>query len=556
MNLRSHWPVAIVTVLAGVLLFANLGGGYLWADEGDTAVLARNILKSGVPSAWDGVTFMDSDFGARVNDRLVMVSSPWLQYYLTAASFLVFGQNTIAARLPFALAGLLTILLVYQVIFAATRDRRAAICASLLTMCSVQFLLFSRQSRYYAVAMLLTCLLIDRFLRMRSIRNAGLFTLVAVLLFHTHPIGIASVFALGALTLTSTFSAQRRPFWTALPVILALTMPWFALARAGYNENAQLVSSVREYFIRLAQYGIEAASVTPLIGVIGLIVVALITSSWRTLESTERSWLAAIFTSVLAYAAVMAATQRTAALWVTGIRYTSAILPLLAIAAAILIFRTSRGKNYALVTLMFVFVCTKFPQLTPWTFWAEKIADPENKTLALHVPIRTMDAFFPREDILFIRDLEQANIGTAGHCIEFLRQHAAPNDLIVTNYESEPLYFHTRLTQGMKISPQDPIHDVARRLGLPDYTFGLDHVRWVVWRFNWDDYLGIRWNDVSQHLLADGARIDDVAEINETGWENRENLHFHRFAGGIYLFAQNTDLAATHIFRVTWPEQM
>src|SRR5206468_6238907 len=121
----------------------------------------------------------------------------------------------------------------------------------------------------------------------------------------------------------------------------------------------------------------------------------------------------------------------TAALWVTGIRYTSAILPLLAIAAAILILKITRGRSYPFVALMLVFVCTKLSQLTPWTFWAEKIADPESKVVALHVPVRTFDAFFPREDVLFIRDLQRSNIGAVGHGIEFLQEHAAPDDLII-----------------------------------------------------------------------------------------------------------------------------
>src|SRR5437588_11174053 len=113
-SLRQHLPFALIAVIAAGLIFTNLGSDYLWADEGDTAVLASNILKYGVPKAWDGVTFIDSDKGARLNDDLVMVSHPWLQYYLTAASFLVFVENTLAARLPFALAGWVTTLLVYM----------------------------------------------------------------------------------------------------------------------------------------------------------------------------------------------------------------------------------------------------------------------------------------------------------------------------------------------------------------------------------------------------------------------------------------------------------
>src|SRR5438132_11076671 len=110
-TLRRHWPFVLVAIIGAGLIFTNLGSGYLWADEGDTAVLASNILKFGVPTAWDGSTFIDADFGARENKQLVMVSSPWLQYYVAAGSFFLFGENTFAARLPFALAGWITILL-------------------------------------------------------------------------------------------------------------------------------------------------------------------------------------------------------------------------------------------------------------------------------------------------------------------------------------------------------------------------------------------------------------------------------------------------------------
>ena len=554
MNLKTHWPFLILAIISAALLFTNLGPGYLWADEGDTAVLARNIVKSGLPRAWDGVTFMDSDFGARVNDDLVMVSSPWLQYYFTAASFFLFGENTLSARLPFAIAGWATVFIIYRLVWVATADRRAAICASILTIGSVQFLLFARQARYYALAMLLTCLLIDTFLRMRSLGRAVLFALVAVFLFHTHPIGIAPVFALGVLTLINeSFSAQRRWFWTTFPVILALTVPWLGLAHTGYTENASLVSSFSEFFIRSTQYLIECSSVAPLIGVIVLLVTTLIASFWRRSEARERELLVTIFCAIVSYAIAMAVSQRTAAVWVTGVRYTSAVIPLLAIAAAVLILMVSRARNSIFVSLLLVFAFTKFAQITPWTFWAEREADPEKKILALHVPVRTFAAFFPTEDFLFLRDLRETNLGTLGQSIAFLREHADPNDLVITNYESEPLYFHTRLRQGMKIMRQDPIYDVARRRGLPEYVFGVDHARWAVWRFNWDDYLGIHWKEVAEHLLADGAQISDVAEIKETAWENRENLHFHRFAGGIYLFPQDTNLAAAHIFRVDWP---
>ena len=543
--------------VAAMLLFTNLGSGYLWADEGDTAVLARNITKFGLPRAWDVTTFMDSDFGARENSRLVMVSSPWLQYYVVAASFIAFGENTFAARFPFALLGWATIILAYRIAWITTGERRAAACASLLLTCSVQYLLFCRQSRYYAIEMFLTCLLIDAFLQLRSGPRAVVFAVVSVLLFHAHPIGIAPVIALGFLTLLDrNFSLQRHWYWLSFPLILVLTVPWLFLARTGYTENAALVSSGRDFALRLFQYLIECTSVTPLIGIAVLFLgIPIFQRGARLFRENERALLRTIATIIGALALAMAVTQRSAALWVTGIRYTSAIIPLVAILAGLMISRISAGKLSIFVAVIGIFALTKFAQITPWTVWCDKGPDPEKKLVAPHVPARTIDSFFPREDLLFAADLFHKNIGTLGQSVEFLEQHAAAGDLVITNYESEPLYFHTKLPQAMKIMSQDPIYDAARRYGLPQYVFGVDHARWVVWRFNWDDYLGIRWPEVADHLLGEGGRITNVAELKETRWENRENIHFHRFANDVYLFPQDTNLSPAIIFRVDWTNE-
>src|SRR5207302_7982891 len=144
-SLREHSPFVVMAVLAAALIFTSLGSDHLWEDEGDTAALASNILKFGVPKAWDGAAFLDSDHGARLNRDLIMVTHPWVQYYLAAGSFLVFGENTFAARFPFTLAAWMSIFLVYVFVWRSTGNRWAAFSASALLVLSVQFLLYARQ---------------------------------------------------------------------------------------------------------------------------------------------------------------------------------------------------------------------------------------------------------------------------------------------------------------------------------------------------------------------------------------------------------------------------
>jgi hypothetical protein len=106
---RFDWrwsaPRLAVLAVAAHLIFFDLGGPWLWEDEGDTAAFARNIVATGLPTAWDGRTFLDGDYGMRVVPRLfghdlVMVGTPWLPFYATAASFALFGESNAAARLP------------------------------------------------------------------------------------------------------------------------------------------------------------------------------------------------------------------------------------------------------------------------------------------------------------------------------------------------------------------------------------------------------------------------------------------------------------------------
>jgi hypothetical protein len=57
---------------------------------------------------------------------------------------------------------------------------------------------------------------------------------------------------------------------------------------------------------------------------------------------------------------------------------------------------------------------------------------------------------------------------------------------------------------------------------------------------------------VLKELVERGGQITTVLELDETVWENREDIHFHRFSDGTYLFPRTQTLPKSS-GRVDWP---
>src|SRR5204862_2976611 len=130
-----------IALAAAALLLWNLTDTYLWQDEANTAVLAVRLLKYGKPLAYDGRNLLtDDNFFAedrktidqRTHEAKAAVEDcvrrgvitadgmwtyhPWGQFVLASLGIAVLGQTTLAARLPFALAGLATVLALYWLV--------------------------------------------------------------------------------------------------------------------------------------------------------------------------------------------------------------------------------------------------------------------------------------------------------------------------------------------------------------------------------------------------------------------------------------------------------
>ena len=549
---RTHRGILVVALLALFPIFGNLGAGTLWADEADTAVFARSILQTGIPAAWDGTTFTDSDSGRRLAPNLVLVGTPWVPYYVTAASLAIFGETSFAARFPFALAGLATLLLLYALVLRLTGDRLAAVLGSGLLLASVQFLIYVRQCRHYALNMLLSVALLLAFERLERRRPDPLFIAIAVLLYHCHPMPAGVTLAvLGGLTLLPSFRAARWGFWLSFPLILLLTAPWVLLAAQGWGENSRALAVASDYVPRLVQFLYEASVAVPFVGLLALAPFAA-----RRLDARTRRFVLLAVAVLTGYALLAPLAQSTLQLWEYGLRYSNAFLPLGAALTGVLIARAVGGRRAPAFALAALFAFTHLPGNT--ALWAlvpprpapeERPAEPH---AALHAPVRAIDRVLRTEIAAFARELVAWSPGTDSRIVAFLEQNAQPGDIVVTNYAWEPLYFHTRLPQGYKVMESHSIYAAAQAAGLPAYVFRPDDARWLVWRAPWEDYQGYRWADVAARIRAAGGTLQPVATFPETVWENRENLHFRRFpvVGHLYPRAVETAYPAARIWRV------
>jgi 4-amino-4-deoxy-L-arabinose transferase-like glycosyltransferase len=96
------WDYLLLIAISAIMFFLNLGGASLWdLDEGRNAECAYEMMEAG---NWIIPTF---------NSQL-RVDKPALLYWLQIFSYLGFGVNEFAARLPSAVAALVTVLLTYE----------------------------------------------------------------------------------------------------------------------------------------------------------------------------------------------------------------------------------------------------------------------------------------------------------------------------------------------------------------------------------------------------------------------------------------------------------
>ncbi len=248
-NGRVNWRVTtgygIVFAFALLLLFYHLDNRPLWGDEAETALLAKNVLHFGIPKTVDGVNHITVLGNLRdENAAHVWTWAPWLQEYLVAGAYLLFGENTWTSRIAFAAIGWLSVILLAHVSYRTYGDHRIALGSALLLTTSEIFLLQSRQCRYYAVTVFAEILIVYGALELLSNRKRAIWFLGSALILQFYTNFIVAAANLPLLIGLSWFSRRQRQPLTKLAIAVGLfalaALPWLAYART-WQQSRELV---------------------------------------------------------------------------------------------------------------------------------------------------------------------------------------------------------------------------------------------------------------------------------------------------------------------------
>ena len=242
-SLERLWMV-LLAVTAGVLLLAGLGGHSLWQDEAQTALIAQTVLDHGIPMGTDGRNHFGQEQGVEYGEDGIWKWHTWLSFYLVAASFAALGTDAFAARLPFALAGVATVLLTFVVARELFRDRLVALASAGMLAVSVPFLLLQRQCRWYGLTAPLVLAGILAYQRIGASRRAGWWLLASTtLLFHAHFLYAAMLLATLLAHAAVCERERLRPTALVAAGVSLLCLPWvvwFSSIRVGADYAARL----------------------------------------------------------------------------------------------------------------------------------------------------------------------------------------------------------------------------------------------------------------------------------------------------------------------------
>jgi 4-amino-4-deoxy-L-arabinose transferase-like glycosyltransferase len=471
--------------IAAFLLFRNLGNEYLWQDEAETAVLAKNIFISGLPAAYDGkntVLLLDMpEFSKNYMFGRYWMGQPWLAIYIANLSFRLLGVSTFAARLPFALIGISSFALIYLLARKLFRDRAVANISLALSVLSVPLILHMRQCRYFSPGIFLTILCVYLYLfyiEERKFSSPALLFALFLLLNTSisYFLGVASAITihLAATRKKAFFSARNIMFFAVLALYALPFFYLFRLPRRMELNMHWIIHNLKYYIRAVNKYIFPWRSLVILYACYAVVRRRL--SPYMPKEDRKAVSLLVLLICV-SLVFLMFVDFNT-------LRYIIQIAPLFFILEAYILARLMRKSKYLVV-------CCVLPILILTNIFS--ISFPLRSYLLPYLYEITHDYDGPSEGI-----------------IKYLNKNAHPEDSVrVMHRFDNPLIFYTNL----KIENMPPFERDA-------------YPEWIVINDYWNR--GFRQSEYYSRVMK---RYDEITlPYPDIPWENRpDDMGFHKF---------------------------
>jgi mannosyltransferase len=276
-RLPAWWPLAALVLLAAVLRLATLDEQSFWYDEAFTPV---HVLHTSLGATLRGVAHTEN--------------TPPLWYVIAWIDARILGDGEIALRLPSALAGIVTV----PVVWAIGRElagRRVALIAAAIVAVNPLLVWYSQEARAYGLFVLMAALAMLCFVRAERQPTRGrmaAFALSGALALLTHYFAVFLLIPM-ALWLLRERSLRRA----ALPAIAALALVGLALlalisAQGGHGTQwigrwalSSRLQAIPQYYLTGYSgaplgHGVELLVALPILAAIGL-------GAWRLLAPLE-----------------------------------------------------------------------------------------------------------------------------------------------------------------------------------------------------------------------------------------------------------------------------
>jgi hypothetical protein len=513
---------ALAAVLASVLLFWGLADKYLWQDEAQTAVLATRLLRFGRPLGYDGTNLISTDYFAvdstppgtlTTNPKTAVdyyiqrgdfrVDTSWTyhplgQFLVAAMSLKLLGQTTLAARLPFALAGLATIFLLYRLVQVRCKSDSMALLATVLLIGNAFWILHSRQCRYYPLSSLFFVLTLLTYTRWQSGARWGA-TAFVITAWGWFQVDYGTVWPVFAVLCIDSFLAHRGKLWRpalaglALGASIAPSVVYYQVWGRGSVHNETWGSRFSVNLFNMNQY------VVPVL--VLAVAAALLLWRWKTLPSLERRLVAVACGSIIAFSIwVPTATAE------SFLRYVIMVAPAGCLLSAWLLVRGCQGRT------VYAWVGVAVLILTPWLSMPLHILNEPPVWYRDNVTAR--NPLFRGELLRLAGEVFRPPPDPNRMVIEWLKQNTQPTDEILVNYEDIPLMFYlpNPIRGGIAAFR---VEDNAKKL--PDFLVMRRSVSFVHWNVFAREVNRYRWSvaPVGAPDVVWGNNPDPMGETQE-----------------------------------------